>query len=85
MSWFWKRKPKSEVKILSITYDMTRELLTLGFSDESRAVHDGVKHGYVVGLQIAADKLDFYETCIRHAFPLIDPPQDLPERQTKVG
>lgn len=67
---FWKRIWRKELELTSFSYDAESGVLTVSFSDKTSATHTAVKLGYVIGLQMAADKLDFYDTCIRNSFPL---------------
>ncbi len=70
MPWFWEKPNSKKLEIVSTDFDIVNETLIVKFSDGSFAVHQNVKRGYVIGLVIAADKRDFYDTCIRDAFPL---------------
>lgn len=67
----WSRKPKqipdgdrSRRQIKRITHGAQTSTLVIEFSNGDIRTHVGVLEGYIVGLRVAADRLDFYESQI---------------------
>jgi KTSC domain len=67
----WSRKPKqapdgspARRHIERITHSAQTSTLTLEFSDGEVRTHVDVLPGHLVGLRVAADRLDFYESQI---------------------
>ncbi|MBB3656614.1 hypothetical protein FHX15_001842 [Rhizobium sp. BK650] len=56
------RKNYREREITWIGYSENPSRLVIVFSDGSMRTHLNVMPGYIVGLRVAADKLDYYET-----------------------
>lgn len=67
----WSRKPKRAPdgernvrQIERITHSAQASTLVIEFTDGEIRTHIGVLEGHIVGLRVAADRLDFYESQI---------------------
>ncbi|WP_377266081.1 KTSC domain-containing protein [Rhizobium puerariae] len=73
---FWRRKTKpSEIRpsaVTSFTYDAVEKLLVVEFADGTQRRHPGVNKGAIVGLEVAGNKRDFYDSEICPRFRDID-------------
>ncbi|MBB4526841.1 UNVERIFIED_ORG: hypothetical protein M2435_006922 [Rhizobium sophorae] len=72
-------------EISNATYSAPTSTLVVEFSDGTKRTHIGVIQGYIVGLQIAANKVDFYESQIapsNTALELIEDQKRLPSRSS---
>ncbi len=67
----WSKKPgqasqggQARRRIERITHSAQTSTLTIEFSDGEMRTHVDVLPGHLVGLRVAADRLDFYESQI---------------------
>jgi len=69
---FWRKKKtvsKTSADIDSFDYNAATRILVVKFHDGSFRTHINVRPGYIVGLEVAADKRDYYESQIAEYFP----------------